>query len=166
MTTKTFCYFGLRDFDPAYARNRVIISGLRQNNQQVVICRAGQKGFKAVWQLIKEFNGQKSGFKAVIIGYSDSRLPVIIIKLLFRKLVVWDAFYSIHDAYIYDRQLVKPRSFKARYYWLLEWFNCLLADRILLDTDAHIDYFVKTFYVRKNKFIKVLIGADDAVFHL
>lgn len=166
MTAKTFCYFGLRDFDPTYARNRVLIKGLEQNSQTVVFCRTAERGALAIWRLVKEFNANKKNFDAVIIGYSDSRLPVIIIKLLFSKLVVWDAFYSIYDAYVYDRQLVKPRSLKALYYWLLEWLNCLLADRILLDTNAHIDYFVKTFRVRKSKFIKVLIGADDAVFHL
>ncbi len=166
MTQKTFCYFGLHDFDPAYARNRVLINGLKQNNQQVILCKSSERGLLAVWQLIKEFNANKKKFDAVIIGYSDSRLPVIIIKLLFRKLVIWDAFYSIYDAYVYDRQLVKPRSLKALYYWLLEWLNCRLADKILVDTNAHIDYFVKTFKVRPNKFIKVLIGADDEIFHL
>lgn len=166
MTAKTFCYFGLRDFDPSYARNRVLIRGLEQNGQTVVLCRTGQRGVKAIWRLIKEFNADKKKFDAVIIGYSDSRLPVIIVKLLFRKFVIWDAFYSLYDAYVYDRGLVKPRSLKAVYYWLLEWLNCLLADKILLDTNAHIDYFVKTFKVRRGKFIKALIGADDQIFHL
>ena len=161
----TIGYFGLRDFDPAYARNRVIISGLRQNGATVILCRTAERGLPAIWRLIKEFNANKHKFDAVIIGYSDSRLPVIIIKSLFRKLVIWDAFYSIYDAYVYDRGLVKPRSLKALYYWLLEWLNCWLADKILLDTSAHIDYFVKTFKVRPAKFIKVLVGADDAVFH-
>lgn len=163
---KTICFFGKRDFDPAYARNRVLIAGLKQNNQKVVICRTSEKGIKGFWQLIKEFNAIKKNVDFVIVGYSDSRWSTVAVKLLFRKLVVWDAFYSIYDAYVYDRGLVKPGSLKAMYYWMMEWLNCRLADKILLDTDNHINYFVQTFRAPRQKFIKVLVGADDAIFHL
>jgi len=33
-----------------------------------------------------------------------------------------------------------------------------------LDTDAHIDYFVKTFGLKKDKFQRLFVGADEALF--
>ncbi|MFA6304910.1 MAG: hypothetical protein WCV73_00280 [Patescibacteria group bacterium] len=159
---KTICYFG--DFDPNYARNRVLISGLKANGQEVILLRTVGKGIAAKIKLLQEFKASKKKFDLVIVGYSDSRWAVIALRLLFKKLLVWDAFYSLYDAYVYDRQLVKPVSLKAFYYWLMEWLNCRFADKILLDTNAHIDYFVKTFDLPRPKFIKVLIGADDAIF--
>ncbi len=142
--TMTILYFG--DFNPDYARNRVIIRGLEQNGARVIY-------------------SIRSAHDFVIVGYSDSRWTMPLAWLLCRKPIVWDAFYSLYDSWVFDRKLVSPSSVKAKYYWLLDWLSCMLADRILLDTNAHIDYFAKTFRIDKRKFIRVLIGADDKIFH-
>ena len=139
----TICYFG--NFNPDYPRNRIIIKGLEQN------------GVRVVYSL-------RVPHDLVIVGYSDARWPVIVAKLLSRKPIVWDAFYSLYDAWVFDRKLVSPRSLKAKLYWFLDWLGCKLADRILLDTNAHIDYFVKQFIVRQNKFIRVFVGTDPDLF--
>ena len=70
-----------------------------------------------------------------------------------------------YDSYVYDRKIVAPMSLKAVYHWFLDWLHCKIADRVLLDTNAHINYFVKTFYVRRFKFIRSLVGASDDIFH-
>jgi len=142
---KTVLYYG--DFDPKYARNRIVRLGLERNGIRVVTSRG-------------------EPHDAVIVGYSDSRWTVPMAWLLFKKPIIWDAFYSMYDSWVFDRKLVSPRSIKAKYYWFLDWLSCKLADRILLDTNAHIDYFVKTFKIPKHKFTRVFIGADDSVFHL
>jgi glycosyltransferase involved in cell wall biosynthesis len=40
-----------------------------------------------------------------------------------------------------------------------------MADKILLDTQAHIDYFVTTFGLPREKFHRVLVGADESLFY-
>ena len=140
----TICYFG--NFNPDYARNKVIIKGLEEN------------GVKVVYSL-------RVPHDLVIVGYSDSRWVVPLARLLSRKKIVWDAFYSLYDSWVFDRKLVSPRSLKAKYYWWADWLSCTLADRILLDTNAHIDYFVKTFRIPRHKFVRVLVGTDDQIFH-
>lgn len=143
----TILYFG--NFNPDYARNRVIIRGLEQNGARVVYS----------W---------REPHDLIIVGYSDSRWPVPLawlISLFSSKKLVWDAFYSLYDSWVFDRKLVEPTSVKAKYYWFLDWLSCKLSDRILLDTNAHIDYFIKTFGIDRSKFIRVLIGADDSIFH-
>ena len=139
----TICYFG--DFDPEYSRNRVIMSGLEQNGVRIVRSLHEPHDF-------------------VIVGYSDSRWTVPLAWLLFRKPIIWDAFYSLYDSWVFDRKLVSSHSFKAKYYWFLDWLSCKLADKILLDTNAHIDYFVKTFKIPRHKFIRILVGSDDRIF--
>ncbi len=140
----TICYFG--NFNPAYSRNRVIMQGLEQNGAKIV---------RSIWQ----------PHDLVIVGYSDSRWAVPVARIFSRKPIIWDAFYSLYDAWVFDRKLVSPRSLKARWYWFLDWLSCKLADRVLLDTNAHIDYFVKTFRMHRTKFIRVLLGTDDQIFH-
>lgn len=155
-------YFG--DFDPNYARNRILIRGLKENGVEVVTCNDRRRGFKKIFSLAACLLRSR-GFDMVLVGYSDTRFAVPLAWAFTRKPIIWDAFYSLYDAWVFDRKLVKPNSLKAAYHWLLDWVSCFLADKILLDTQTHIDYFIRTFKIKKRKLIKVLIGADDTVFH-
>ena len=83
-----------------------------------------------------------------------SALYLLLAKLLSKKMVVWDAFYSIYDSWVFDRKITSQWSLKASYYYLREHLACFFADKVLLDTNAHIDYFVKTLREIKDKFIK------------
>lgn len=65
---------------------------------------------------------------------------------------------------VWDRMQVSPKGIKARYYWFLDWLSMRLADVILFDTQAHIDYASKEFNIRKGKFKKILVGAQTDVF--
>src|SRR3989338_5178045 len=158
------CYFG--NFNPNYSRNRVIIRGLQENGVEVLICHTALKGLKGLWDLFKKHSNIKNKYDILIVGYSDSRTMVPFTKLISGKKIVWDAFYSLYDSWVFDRKLVSPKSLKAGYYWLLDWLSCRLADTILLDTDAHIDYFVKTFRMEKSRFARLFIGANDEIFHI
>lgn len=157
------CYFG--DFDPEYSRNRVIIKGLQENGAEVLLCNERSRGWDRWRSLAQKHSSLKGAYDMLIVGYSDSRYAVPFAKLLSRKPVVWDAFYSLYDSLIFDRKLARPRSVKAAYYWFLDWLSCTFADKILLDTNAHIDYFSKTFGVSWSKFLRVFVGTDNSVFY-
>lgn len=157
------CYFG--DFDPEYPRNRVIIKGLRENGVDVFLCNERARGFKKYFSLIKKHRSV-GNYDLMIIGYSDSRLPVFLGSFLNKgKLLTWDAFYSLYGSLVFDRELTTPKSLKALYYWFLDWFSCRLTDKVLLDTNEHIKYFVRTFKVNPSKFIRSFVGTDDSVFY-
>ena len=157
------CYFG--NYDPEYARNRVIMKGLRENNVEVLECRSKSGSWRKFIDLLR--NHRKIGnYDFMIVGYSDSRLIVPFAKILNRgKFLVWDAFYSLYDSWVFDRKLTNSGTIRARYYWLIEWVAVRTADKILLDTLSHIDYFAKTYKISEGKFIRVLIGADDSIFY-
>lgn len=158
----TVCYFG--DFDPEYARNRVIIKGLQENGVKVLLCYTSFKGLKGLVDLFKKHRDLKNEYDVMIVGYSDSRLIVPPAKLISRKKVIWDAFYSLYDSWVFDRKIVGAGSLKAKLYWFLDWLNCKLANKILLDTNEHRKYFSRTFYIPTSKFLKVLVGTDDKTF--
>lgn len=153
------CYFG--DYDSDYSRNAVIIKGLKQNNVEVLECHSNIRGrsFKKLLELYKNHKKIKGKYDLIIVGYSDSRVIVPLAKIISSKKIVWDAFYSLYDSWVMDRSLVQQRSLKAKYYWFLDWLNCKLSDRILLDTNEHIKYFINTFKINKDKFLKVLVGS-------
>jgi len=160
----TVCYFG--DFDKNYSRNRVLIKGLKENKIKVISCRTKASGMKKWWRLIRLHNLIKKKYDLLIIGYSESSRPLVFLaKLITRKPVVWDAFYSVYQSRVFDRKKYPPKHPKAIRYWLLDWLGCKLADKILLDTNEHIKYFVDTFKIKREKFIKVLVGTDNSIFY-
>jgi len=42
--------------------------------------------------------------------------------------------------------------------------SCEFADTVLLDTNSHIDFFVEAFGLKKSKFRRLLVGADEDIF--
>jgi len=106
------CYFG--NFDPNYARNRVIIRGLKENEVEVLFCHTNLKGLRGLIDLFKKHRDLKNKYNILIVGYSDSRFMVPLAKLISNKKIIWDAFYSIYDSWVFDRKLVPPPKFKGK----------------------------------------------------
>jgi glycosyltransferase involved in cell wall biosynthesis len=99
----------------------------------------------------------------VVVAYPGLN-AVWLAWMLFPGMIVYDAFFSFYQSEVEDRGSTSPGSLRA---WLLfasEWVTLRLARVILLDTWAHVDYFSRTYGVRKRRFIRVPIGADDAIF--
>lgn len=159
----TICYFG--NYDPDYSRNKILIRGLKANGAAVLQCNDRSPGLKKYLNLIKAHRSLAGKYDAMVIGYSvqGGRFLVMLARVLTRKPIVWDALFSLYDNWIFDRKLASPHSLKAFYYWFLDWICCQAADLVILDTDANIDYFIKTFRVKRDKFARILVGADDEV---
>lgn len=155
------CFFGI--YDPNYGRNRVLIEGFEKNNTEVIKCNDRVPGFRKYLNLAKKYCRLDKNYDILLVAFPG--WPVMwLAKILTRKPIIYDAFLSVYESQVEDRKKYSPKSLKAKYYWFLDWLSCKLADRILLDTDEHIKYFVKTFKIKKDKFIKVLVGTDDGVF--
>ena len=174
-------------YDREYPRNKILISGLKKNKIEVAECNvkiwrdtaekvaAASSGwanlkilhrwFFAYLLLIKRFAAIKD-VDILFIGYSghfDVFVAFILCKL--KKVpMVFDAFLSLYDSLVFDRKVVKKDSLKATLLYYLDKYACSLADLVLLDTDQHIDYFFSQFNLPKEKFRRIFIGADDAVF--
>lgn len=155
-------YFGI--YDPEYARNRVIIKGLKQNGVQVVECNVPAK---AKWKLAKLFIKwlkMRADYDLMIVGFPGQEV-MFLARLLTFKPLVFDAFTSHYGGYILDRRYFKPSSWRAKYYRFLDKWSCRLANLVLLDTQAHIDFFVRVFKLPAEKFMRVFVGTDDGLFY-
>ncbi len=75
-----------------------------------------------------------------------------------------DAYLSIFDTLCFDRKKFRPGSLPGRLAFGLDKTACKLADHILLDTQAHIEYFTQTFQLPREKFSSIFVGCDDALF--
>lgn len=152
------CYFGL--YNKEYSRNKILIKGLKKNGVEVIECHSSKTGVTKFYDLYKKHQSIKNKYDVMIVGF-PGQLAVLLARCLTRKVIVFDAFLSLYDSMIFDRKLYSSHSWQAGYFWLIDWLSCLLADKILLDTSEHIKYFVKTFKLNQDKFIRVFVGSDD-----
>ncbi len=158
----TVLYFGV--YDPAYARNWVLINGLKKNGVEVIECRVKpQRG--AFIRLFFKFWVTHRHFDAMIVGFPGQEV-MFLARLITRKPIIFDAFTSHYGGYILDRKKASPKSLRARYYRFLDAWSCKLANTVLLDTQAHIDFFVKEYRLSPRKFRRLWIGANETIFHV
>lgn len=152
------CFFGF--YRHNYSRNRVLLAGLRAQGVQVIECHTTHTGIFKYLDLIRTHWRMRNDYDVLFVAYPGYML-VWLARLLTRKPVVYDAFFSIYDSVVNDRMTVRARSISGYYYWFIDWLACKGADKILLDTDANIRYFVDTFKIPREKFVRLLIGSDE-----
>ena len=155
------CYFGI--YNPNYSRNKILIKGLRENGVKVIECRVKPTEKYKYWKLLRK-HGKLKDYDVMVVGFRGQAVMPLA-KLICRKPIVFDALTSLYDAHILDRKTYSPHSLKALKYWFLDWLGCRLADVILLESNDSIQYFVKTFKAKKEKFKRMFIGSDDALFY-
>jgi glycosyltransferase involved in cell wall biosynthesis len=173
-------------YDTGKPRVRILIRGLKENGVEVIECH------KEVWSGIEDKSQIKGPFSKVllllkwllaypVLIWRYLRLPrhdVVIVGYLgqldvlvlwpFARLrgipIVWDAFLSLYNTVVEDRRMVGQRNPLAWLLWAWEWLACRAADRVVLDTDAHGNYFARTFSLPRRKLQRAFVGAEDDVF--
>ncbi len=178
------CYFGT--YERNYSRNRTIINGLKHNNVIVYECHEDiwrnnehKTNFSLLGKVKFLAKSSLSYLKllskylfvpehdAIIVGY-PGQIDMFVAKIaaaIRRKPLVFDAYLSLYDCMVNDRQVVKNKSLTAKGLYFVDKYSCKLADKILLDTNEHIKFFSKEFNVPIKKFCRVWIGANDRIFY-
>ncbi len=173
-------------YDLGKPRTRILLRGMRENDIQLTECHAdiwrgvedksqiqpGVSRWKFLFNWLLSYPGlilrllRSRRVDVIFIGYLG-QLDVLIIWL-FAKLrsipVAWDAHLSLYSTVVEDRQLIGQRHILARILFVGEWLACRAADMIVLDTEAHVEYFVQKYHVSPTKFGAVLVGAEPEVF--
>jgi glycosyltransferase involved in cell wall biosynthesis len=161
----TVCFFGISD--PLYARNRVLMEGLRAHGARVLECRADPRefrGFAKYFELYRQYRlVRREDISFVLVAFPGQTVAWLA-RLLFGRGIVLDAFLSLYDSNVFDRKTHRPGSFAAGLDWFWDWSSIRLAKLVLLDTEQHIEYFVRTFRAPRTRFLRVWIGADEATF--
>ncbi len=156
----TICFFGI--YNPKYSRNRVLMRGLIENGVKVIECQNNQPGFKKYFDLIRKHRRIKGKYDVMLVAF-PGHLVMFLAKILCRKKIIFDIFNSLYDSVVLDRKAVYPKSIKAKWFWLLDWLSARIADVLLIDTNAHINYFYDNYKIQKDKFIRVWVSTDDAI---
>jgi glycosyltransferase involved in cell wall biosynthesis len=95
----------------------------------------------------------------MVVGFPGQE-AMLLARFLTLKPIIFDAFTSHYEGYILDRKYFSKNSLRSRYYRFLDRWSCRLADLVLLDTQAHINFFVEEFKLPLEKFRRIFIGTD------
>lgn len=150
--------------EPAYTRNAVVLQGLRENGFEVIECTASSRSYLSRYPTVMGKFLLKKDHDLIFIGFFGQPLVPVIRKLT-SKPIIFDAFLSAYDTMCFDRRRFKPESLTGKFLYWLDKHSCEIADRVLLDTDAHIEYFVNSFNLENEKFQRVFVGADNSMFY-
>lgn len=173
-------------YDVGKPRVRILLRGLQENGVDVLVCHhdvwggvedksqikgiARRLGFAL--RLVAAYPGliyrylRLPRHDAVLVSYMG-HLDVLVIWLLARLRgvpVIWDAFLSLYNTVVEDRRMLRPGHPLARLLWAWEWLACRAAHRVVLDTRAHADYFVKTFGIAGERMAAAFVGAEPEKF--
>ena len=170
-------YFGT--YDPTFARNALLLAGLRAVGVEVVECRAPlwrdtadkvaaargagpafARRLATAWRQLLDRYRRLGTYDALVVGYAG-HLDVLLARRLTRRAgrpLVLDAFLSLTET-IEDRALARHGSLRWRGALLLDRLACRRSDRVLVDTGPHATYFQRALALPPARLAVVPMGA-------
>jgi glycosyltransferase involved in cell wall biosynthesis len=176
------CYFGT--FRIEYARNKILIEGLRRAGVDVIICQeplwtdiddrvsvasGGWLSLTFLKRLLRSYGRllikyrEIGDYDILIVGY-PGQYDIFLARMLAwfrRKPLVWDVLNSMY-LIMTERGITQKHPSSALLVRGLEKLATRLPDRMLLDTQQFIDWFFNNYQVDRAKFRIIPIGADSA----
>ena len=177
------CFFGTYERD--YPRNRTLAEGLKRAGWQVLECHV------PLWEKERDKTGRYLGPFSLVLRAFELKLACLklLLKYVFtvgrydvmlvgyighfdmplawlltrfpRRPLVFSPLISLYDTLVDDRRSIADGTFMSRFLRWLDRQTCAKADLVLLDTEAHIDYFVEEFNLPRKRFARVFVGAVE-----
>lgn len=150
-----------------YIRNTQEINLLRKHAASLKIIGTKDSGYlkrmvKVYWSLLRV---KAQSYDVVFIGFAP-QLVLPVFRRKFRKCqIVIDFFISMYDTFVCDRQIVKRGSPAAKILHRIDEKTLASADRIIVDTRTHGDFFVSEFGADPGKVEVLYLEADREIYY-
>lgn len=153
--------------EAAYPLNRFLIDSARTFARVDVIDEDGpghsivRRSLRLAIEAVPRMLSGK--YDLVLVGFFGHFL-MLPAGLLRRSPVLFHPFISAHETLVEDRETYRPGSLPARLALRLDRTACYLADHLLMDTQANIEFFSRAFEIPAERFTRLYIGADERLF--
>lgn len=100
----------------------------------------------------------------IVLGFFGQHLVEVAKRAAPGVPLILDAFISAFDTLVTDRGTLRPGSLSAE---LLRWYEARairIADHIVTDTAAHVQYFQQQFHIDSSRFSVLPVGTNDKLF--
>lgn len=163
--------------------NRVLIEGLKRAGAEVIPCHervwrdasdkmAGVSGVGGLlgrglrllgaWVRLTVKFARMPAYDVLMVGYIG-HVDMFLARFLslFRpRPLVLNGLISLHDTVVVDRGLVAENHVLARLLRLIDRSAFGMADRVLIDTEAHASFLAEKYDIPASRFLVVPVGAD------
>jgi glycosyltransferase involved in cell wall biosynthesis len=179
------CYFGT--YRANYARNTIIIDGLRNIGVEVIEChetlwqsfedreQAASGGWfslafvlrvlRTYLRLLWRYARMPKNYDVLVVGY-PGQFDLFVARVLAwidRKPLAWDILMSIYLICL-ERGLHHRSPQTTAIIRIAEWLACRLPDRLILDTQTYVDWFCASYGLDPARFRRVPLTADERLF--
>jgi glycosyltransferase involved in cell wall biosynthesis len=153
--------------DQVSPRHTSVLAQLQKEGSTVVECHTSAKGFwPKVRALRQQYQAIAQNVDTVLVTFPGHYLMPVAWWLTRspRKHLIFDAFISLHDTMIADRQKYSRWNPRAWFLWLVDYVSCHLADEVLIDTEAHRQFFIKEFHLNPKRIRVIYLEARHDLF--
>jgi glycosyltransferase involved in cell wall biosynthesis len=161
LTGLRICYFGR--YDQQYPRNAFLIKCFERAGAEVTSIRDDRGLAMRTPSLVRRALSSPIDLLVVAFRAHSDMLAARAIARFKDVPLMFDPLTSRYEEKVTDRKLVGGNSLLGRWYHATDKAGFRLADRVLLETDAHIDFFCRTFGVPRAKCRRVFLGADEEI---
>lgn len=153
-------------WDPGYPRNRIVRAALAYSGHQVLDVRVRARRAWLRYPALAAAFGRE-GLAADVVWVPEFRHKDVVVARLLAgsRPLVFDPLVSRWDTLVGDWQLHRADSLQARWNRALDRWSLRAADRVLCDTWAHGELFVR-LGARRGQLRRLLVGAEDVFFDI
>jgi len=153
--------------EPEYTRNDVLLRALRPRHDLITVTddRTGSltaRSLRLLPRLVRAL--RRPDYDLVFIGFYGYLLVPLARRLTHRP-ILFDAFVSNYDTLCFDRRRFAPTSLMGRLAFGLDRLGCNSANRVLLDTAAHREFFANTFDLPADKMRHLFVSCNENLFY-
>lgn len=159
--TYSICYIAGRE--TTYSRTQTVLHALKSSGHRVVPILPPDKSFRHYPALLFKFLIQVRTCDLVVVGFYGHFL-ILFVRLITRKPILFDALVSTFFV-MRDRGKAKKGGLKDRIFYMLDKVAMTAADKIVLETQDHVDARARVFKVPPSRFKRVFLPTvDDVMF--
>ena len=155
-------------YDPAYPRNAVLRRGLELAGATVRECRLPPsiKAWMRYPLAILRYSRRIASSDVIFVPeFRQKDVPLgRLFAMLFAKRLVFDPLAARYETKVIDWRRRQPGTVRAWWNFRIDLMSFHMSDLVLADTQAHKDYFCRTYGVPEEKIVVVPVGYDDLMF--
>jgi glycosyltransferase involved in cell wall biosynthesis len=154
------CYVAGREL--SYSRTRNVLKALQSAGFDVTVvapaARSKLHHVKVLWQ----FLSKRQTADVILVGfYGQLLMPFV--RLLTKKPIVFDVYAATYGTLVDDRVRAKHGSLAARLFWFADHLAMKCADRIVLDSNHHIEHYASRYHIPQSKFRRLFLFSDESI---
>lgn len=160
---KQVAYIATRE--PSYSRVAIVRSSLHEHFGVTEILSEHPKYVLRMLSVVSKIlgcwlTGKLRKQDAIVLGFFAQ--PIFpLVRFLYRGPIIADAYFSIYNTMVEDKQTTRPGSIVAKLCFWLDRYMLQRSQCCLTDTQTHADYFRTEFNVPEARTERLWISAEN-----